>query len=153
MKKVLTFLLCTLLFLGAAGCAKSEKTPAVADIMKEIRAGDIDLPDMAEIPIERISGYYDISSDDIIELEYIIAGSGATPDEIMIVKAADDSVAKEIGDKMEDRKTQISDLFSTYNPDEMSKVNSCVIEVKNEYAFFAICNDNDKAKKIFDSAF
>lgn len=153
MKKVIASFFCILTLFAFAACSSTAKSPDVEAIMKEIRSGEIDLPDMAEIPLERISGYYDVNSDDIEQLSYIIAGSGATPDEIMIVKFTSADKAESMRSKMEERKAQISDLFTDYNPDEMPKVNSCVIETKNEYAFFAICNDNQKAKDIFSGSF
>ena len=141
-----------LIMITFVGCSAEKITMDITTTMQTIRS-EIDLPDMAEIPLDRLSGYYEINTEDVVNISYVIAGSGATPDEIMIIELVDESNVAEVITMMEDRKTQISDLFETYAVDEMSKVESCVIESKGNYVFFAICNDNDKAKKIFTDSF
>lgn len=153
MKKTISLLILSIILaLTFSACSTGTKEPAVTDIMKEIRS-NIDLPDMAEIAKDRISGYYEIDASLIEEVEYIIAGSGVTADEIMVIKMQNTESVEAVLDEMEARKMQIADLFSTYNPDEMTKVNDCVIESKDKYVFFAICNDNAMAKSIFENAF
>ena len=153
MKKLVSLIsLATALLMIFTACAASQKEPVSADIMKSIR-GSVDLPDMAEIAKDKINGYYDIDQDKIAEIEYIIAGSGVTADEIMVIKMNDAKDVESVVSEMKARKEQIADLFSTYNPDEVTKINTCVIESKGKYAFFAICNDNQKAKDIFDASF
>ncbi len=152
MKKALIALMALIMTFTFAGCASENKTVDISTIMKTIRS-EIDLPDMADITKDRISGYYEINPDDIVDMSYIIAGSGATTDEIFIVEMTDESKVAEVKTMMEDRKKQISELFETYAPNEMPKVKDSVIETKGKYAFFAICNDNAKAKKIFTDSF
>ncbi|MEG0692153.1 MAG: DUF4358 domain-containing protein [Oscillospiraceae bacterium] len=152
MKRALVALMALVMVVAFAGCSAQKKEVDIQAIMKTIRS-EIDLPDMADIPKDRLSGYYEINTDDIANMAYIIAGSGATTDEIFIVEMVDEAKVADVKTMMEDRKKQISDLFEAYNPDEMPKVESCVIETKGKYAFFAICNDNAKAKKIFTDSF
>ncbi|MFZ2538114.1 MAG: DUF4358 domain-containing protein [Oscillospiraceae bacterium] len=152
MRRALVALMALIMTFTFAGCSTEKKTVDIPTIMKTIRS-EIDLPDMADITKDRISGYYEINPDDIANIAYIIAGSGATADEILIIEMIDDSKVAEVKTMMEDRKKQISDLFETYAPNEMPKVESCIIETKGNFAFFAICNDNAKAKKIFTDSF
>lgn len=153
MKRVLTSIL-ALLFVSFSlvGCSQEEKKIDIPTVMKSIRS-EIDLPDMADVGKDRIAGFYDVVADDIVDMACIMAGSGATADEIFIVEASDSTKASEIKTAMEDRKKQQSELFESYNPSENDKIQKCIIETKGNYAFFAICNDSDKAKKIFTDSF
>lgn len=153
MKRVLTGIL-ALLFIPfvLAGCSKEETKIDIPTVMKSIRS-EIDLPDMADVGKDRITGFYDIVAEDIVDMACVMAGSGATADEIFIVEATDAAKAGEIKTAMETRKTQQSDLFVTYNPSENDKIEKCVIVTKGNYAFLAICNDSEKAKKIFTDSF
>lgn len=152
MKKILVAVMALVMTFAFAGCSNSKKTVDINTVMESIRS-EIDLPEMGDIPKDRISGYYDIKSEDIEEMSYIIAGSGATADEIFILKMNDEEKVSEVKTMMEDRKKQINDLFADYAPGEMTKIESCVIETQGKYAFFAICNDSSKAKKIFTDSF
>lgn len=152
MKRALVALMALIMVGAFTGCSSEQKQIDIQATMKSIRS-EIDLPDMTDITKDSISGYYEVNPDDIVDMAYIIAGSGATPDEILIIQMSEADKVSEIKTMMEDRKKQITDLFENYTPAEMPKVESCVIETKGTYAFFAICNDNAKAKKIFTDSF
>lgn len=152
LKKVAVILLSCAMLFSFAACKSEEKEPEVASIMKTIRS-QIDLPDMAEIPKEALDATISIPAEDVTELAYVAAGSGATADEILIAKLSDTAVKEDVIKAIEARRTMQADLFKDYNPGEMDKIDNAIIISKNSYVFFAICNDNEKAKKIFNDSF
>lgn len=152
MKRVFTAILVVAMLFAFAGCSGKEETADIQTIMKTIRS-DIDLPDMADITKERVTAFYEVNTEDIKDMVCIMAGSGATADEIFIAEMTDKDKTADMKTALEDRKAQQIDLFKTYNPSENDKLENCVIEVKGAYVFMAICNDNTKAKKIFTDAF
>lgn len=154
MKKVLTVVLSIIMLCSFAACSSPSKEPDVAAVMKSIREETaIDLPEMAEMTVDRLDGFYDISADDVEAWSHVMAGSGATADEIIVGKFKTNEAATAFKPQMEARKAMLADLSEQYTPEEMTKINSCIIEVKGKYVFFAVCNDNEKAKKIFTDSF
>lgn len=151
MKKLVALILMVTLLFSFTACAKEEKNPNVADIMSKIKE-DVEFPDMSEISTADIGFYIQLKSDDIEQLSYIIAGSGVTADEVLIVKMKDGIDITGVKALFETRKESQTTLFEPYAPDEMPKIESAVIETKGQYAIFAVTSDNAKVKKIFTDA-
>lgn len=152
MKRFIAVLLVVMMIFSFTACQGEEKNPDVNEIMKSIRQ-EIEFPEMAEIDLVSLNGYYELDTNQIEQVAFIIAGGGATADEVLIIKMKDGFDMGELQTKMETRKNMQTDLFSTYNPDENNKLSTAVIEIKGNYGFMAITNDNTKAKKAFNDAF
>ncbi len=156
MKKFITLALSVAMIFSITACGKQAKNPNVSNIMSTIRS-DIEFPDMGEIKKEALNQNYDFKPEQIEQIEQsacIIAGSGITTEEVLILKMKDKTDMDAIRKVMETRLKNQTELFKSYAPDEVLKLNSAVIEVKGNYAFFAITNtkDSSKAKKIFTDA-
>lgn len=151
-------LLCTMFivllsFTGCGASASEQIEPDVTAIITTINS-QITFPEMVDISFDRVDDYYEIDVDAIEEVELIIAGSGASPEEILVVKFKESSDAQSFKSKMDNRLTQISTLFANYgSPESADHIQNCKIEVKNQYAFFAICENSDVALQIFNDAF
>ena len=156
MKKMITLVLAVTLIFSMTACGKEIKNPNVSDIMSTIRK-DVEFPDMGEIKKETLNLNYDFSTEQVEQIDQvacIIAGSGITTDEVLILKMKDKTDMSAIRKIMETRLSTQTALFESYAPDEILKLKSAVIEVKGNYAFLAITNtkDSSKAKKIFNEA-
>lgn len=151
MKKLTVIILAVVMMVTVTACSSEPKNPDVNDIMSKVRS-EIEFPDMADIDIKDISLHYTIDKDQVEQMVCVLAGSGVTADEVLILKMKDGFKADEVKKSLETRKKLQSDLFEPYNPDEMPKINSAVTEISGNYVFFAITNDNSKAKKIFNEA-
>lgn len=151
MKKVITVALAIIMLFAVTACGSKKEAKAVSEIMAQVRK-EIEFPEMAEISKTDIVGYYDIDTASIEDMALIIAGGGATADEVLILKMADGTDMDAVTAKMDVRLKMQTDLFSTYNPDESTKLSSAVVKSKGNYAFLAITNDNSKAEKIFNEA-
>ena len=99
-----------------------------------------------------IENYY--SSLDTAAVEdaaFAMCGSGALPDEIAVIKCKTADDAKNAETALEARLDKQKELFSTYTPDEMYKLEGAVIFTKGNYAVFIALSDNEKAKSIVES--
>lgn len=114
---------------------------------------------VAEIPItsafekdkETMSDYY--PGIDVTKVEsaaFILCASGAYPDEIAVIKCTDSSAAASAKAALEKRLESQTELYSTYTPDEMYKLDTAVIYTSGNYAIFIALSDNDRAKEIVD---
>lgn len=152
MKKILVVILAFAMIFSFTACAdKKAKNPDVSEIMNAVKK-DIKFEDMADIEKEKIKTYIDINLDEVEQLKYIIAGDGITADEVLIVKVKDGTDTSDIKSKIEKSRENKKELFKSYSPEEMPKIESSVLEIKGNYVFYAITSDNSKAKKIFNDA-
>lgn len=152
-------LICTLFLvvLSFTSCGNENTVqqvePDIATVMATINS-QITFPEMVDISFDRVDDYYEIDVDSIEAVELIIAGSGASPEEILVVKFKESSDAQSFKSKMDNRLTQITTLFTNYgSPENADHIQNCKIEVKNQYAFFAICENSDVALQIFNDSF
>lgn len=114
---------------------------------------------LAEIPItsgvekgkDDLPDYYsDIDVSQVESASFSICASGAFPDEIAVVKCTDSSAAAAVKSALEKRLASQTELYSTYTPDEMYKLDTAKIYTSGNYAVFIALSDNDKAKEIID---
>ena len=121
--------------------------------MDEIR-GAIEFPEMAEVKVSDLAMYgYDLTADDIAEMQFILAGSGFTADEVVLIKLNDESKAESVVEMAKTRRDGIAETAQNYTPDEMDKLDTAVIGSKGPYVYYAATNDNTKAKEILENAF
>ena len=114
---------------------------------------------LAEVPItsglEKSKGdipdfYSDIDVSQIESAAFVICASGAYPDELAVMKCADSAAATAVKAAFEKRLSSQSELYSTYTPDEMYKLETAKIYTSGNYAIFLAVSDNDRAKEIVD---
>ena len=84
---------------------------------------------------------------------FVICGSGAYPDEIAVMKCTDSSAAASVKTGLEKRLESQTELYSTYTPDEMYKLETAEVYTVGNYAIFLALSDNSKAKEIVDGKF
>lgn len=115
---------------------------------------------LAEIPItsglekskDDIPDFYsDIDLSQIESASFAICASGAYPDEIAVMKCTDTSAAAAVKSAFQKRLDSQTELFSTYTPDEMYKLETAQVYTVRNYAIFLAVSDNDRAKEIVDS--
>lgn len=114
---------------------------------------------LAEIPItsgieksrEDVPDFYsDIDLSQIESASFVICASGAYPDEIAVMKCTDSAAAAAVKSALEKRLESQTELYSTYTPDEMYKLENAKIYTAGNYAVFLAVSDNDRAKEIVD---
>lgn len=148
-------MMCLVLLFVSAACSSNEEVKDVnlTEVMDEIR-GAIEFPEMAEVKVSDLAMYgYDLTADDIAEMQFILAGSGFTADEVVLIKLNDESKAESVVEMAKTRRDGIAETAQNYTPDEMDKLDTAVIGSKGPYVYYAATNDNTKAKEILENAF
>ena len=139
-----------------AGCSSGNgRNTAVADIEpteivnavltevsinSSIEKGKNDIPDF----------YSELDTSQVESASFAICASGAYPDEIAVMKCTDISAAADVKTAFEKRLASQTELFSTYTPDEMYKLETAKIYTVENYAIFLALSDNSRAKEIVD---
>lgn len=143
-------LACVLMAGSLAGCGKA-KNPNTADILASLKSA-VEFPEMSEVAQADVGFHIPLNADDMDQMSFIIAGSGITADEVIIVKMKEGVDMNTVKSQFESRKENQATLFEPYAPDEMPKINEAVIEVIGQYAIFAVTNDNAETRRIFKEA-
>lgn len=152
-KIIVALMLVTTVFCLMTGCGETASTvltvPA-ADVSKAI-VDQITINSAVEKDISSYSDYYTLNStDDLEDVSVYICASGAYPDEIAVFRFKTAEAANANLDVLNNRLASQKELFSTYTPDEMYKLDGAKVYVTNNYAILLACSDNDKAKEIAD---
>lgn len=93
---------------------------------------------------------YNFNSDEVEEL-VSYQGSGASSEEIVILKVRDKNNLGSIKDKINIRLQDRKEAFESYLPKEVGKIENSVFLTKRNYVILCISNDNTKINELIDS--
>lgn len=94
--------------------------------------------------IEKILG---VAPDAYKDAKVYISSTGATPEEIAVFEA-NDGMAEAIKASLTTRLTNQKNTFTDYKPEQAPKLDNAVLEVRDNYVFFCVSGNSDKAKEI-----
>lgn len=171
MKKSVVVLLTLALSFSVIGCAKEEKQVySVNENIDEVReeqaqeaeAVAINAKDIAnalaaldyddapsEVDLDTAKMFLNLDGIDIAE-SYIYESSGATAEEIVVLKCADAANASKAKDVFSQRIEEQIENFTDYVPEEVPKLKDAVVAVNGEYAVLSVSKDASKAKEIIE---
>lgn len=77
--------------------------------------------------------------------------SGATPEQVVVLRAADEQAAQQIAASLKDSYLGwLEDSFAAYAPAESPKIEAALVESRGRTVALCICPDSDAAQKILD---
>lgn len=138
-----------LLLTGCGGGGK-EITAApdeLAQSLSETANGDT----LSSVSQEILVSTYLLDADKIEECAAYM-GTGATACEAVVVKCTDDSYPSEVKTLFESRVQKQSDLYASYNAEEVKNLDNAIIKISGPYAVLCVSNDTDAAEKVLKSA-
>ena len=155
MKRILAAMLSIMMLnLAISGCSSEETYVSLDEVYSKLTSSiDFSASKMQKQTEAALNNYYYI---DPATLEnyaiYMADYATGNADEIAMfqVKDADQltTVKSLINDRIKDLKVRYED----YKPEEMTKLDSAVVEEKGNYIFVVISPDNEKAKEILKEA-
>jgi hypothetical protein len=102
--------------------------------------------ELSEVSSQITEKRYALTEDDVEEAVGY-AGTNAVVDEIAIFKAKDvDAVSEKVSEHID---SQIK-TYESYRPDEVSKLDDCIVTVSGDYVIVCVSEDSTGAKKIID---
>ena len=147
----LTVCLLLTLVMFAAACGKEEKEIDMTALAARLQ-GDLGLAAELSSVEEEVFGYlYDVAPESYTE-QVLLLSTGATSDEICLVKAADQNSQKIVKEKMIARIDAQKESFAAYLPQEAAKLENAVITEEGNYLFLVVCSDPEKADNIIKEA-
>jgi uncharacterized lipoprotein NlpE involved in copper resistance len=94
---------------------------------------------------EKITEKYYALSEDEVEECVSYRGTNATVDEVAVFKTND---IENVKNKVYEHISSQEEMYKSYAPDEVSKLNSCVVEVSGDYVILCVSSDASAAEKI-----
>lgn len=157
MKKTVISLISVLLMgvmiftLSSCGTKTASDVP-VKDIYQKITEA-VALPDeIIELTADDLMDYYGIEADKVAECAAVQDACGYK-DEIVIIKAADETAAADIGNLFTQHIDYQKDSMKNYDADQYEVLGSSKVIVNGSYAAMFISGSQDKMAEIFNSFF
>lgn len=144
MKKIISAGLVIVSLFALAGCgAKDINTNELASKLANEGKFAEKLSQVSEKMTEK---RYAISEEDVEEcVSY--AGTNAVVDEVAVFKAKN---ADNVKSKVEDRINAQKESYKSYNPDELPKLDDCVIVTEGDCVILCVSEDSSSAKNIIN---
>ncbi|MBQ6499668.1 MAG: DUF4358 domain-containing protein [Ruminococcus sp.] len=147
MKKALLILLALITALMCA-CGKTAAKP-LDEVYKDLKA-EIVSENVNELSdIKLMQRYYGITSDMAVEFAGCINASGVDQEEIVLVKAADDSAAGSIKDKLETRYQTKLSQNKNYNAEQAAMISACSVERDGLYVSMIVSKNAERIREIY----
>lgn len=105
--------------------------------------------ELAEVEKELVIDEYDFDENKIKEI-VSYQGSGATSEEIVILQSNTKNDLNEIKQKIDDRLVERKEVFESYLPKEVSKIDNKILKIVNNYAILCISNNQEEVNNIIN---
>jgi len=151
MRKWILTITLLIMALCLTGCGQKDgdsQTPdeqTVVDLSacREEMVSQLELTDVANVETGKLLDLYGIEETQVNQSACFVAGSGeAFPMEIVMIEATDETNAKDIQEKLQNRLTNIEEQASSYDPVGTKLAQSCTVQLDGVYvAMFFSANE------------
>ena len=122
----------------------------IEDLVTKILQSDAFEDELVKIDSEMIMNDYNFTTDEIAEF-VSYQGSGATSEELVILKAKDKSYLNSIKEKIDARIQERKEAFGSYLPEEVGKIDNNILKIEDNYVIFCVSNDSDKVNEVINT--
>lgn len=147
MKKLLVSVICFILSLSLCACGSFTLDTAAleTDVIKNVKF---------DAPLEKIDNETTINvfyslPEKVSAIVY--RGSSISADQFCIFTAEDTAGADETEIMANTLIESLKETFSSYDPEEVTKLNSAIVRKKGNYVVLLVTSDYDNANKILDN--
>lgn len=153
-KKIFIFIVIALIVIVGVGIIflnKNNKNIQIntKDLASKIIEAGVFEDELVEVNSEMIMSDYNFTADEVEEF-VSYQGSGATSEEIVILKVKEKSNLNNIKNKIEDRLEERKEAFESYLPEEVGKIDNKVFRVEGNYVILCISNDTNKVNTLIN---
>ena len=152
-KKIAIVIVIVLIIIAVLGIIINNSNKSIQinieDLATKIAESGAFEDEIAKIDSEMIMSDYNITTD---EVEGFVSyqGSGATSEEIVILKVKDKSNLNDVKDKINSRIQERKQAFQSYLPEEVGKIDNNILRVEGNYIIFCVSNDSSKVNQIIN---
>ena len=154
MKKIASivsgFAVCVAMLFVLVGCGEKQQSVNLDILSQELLDKVTFQDDLVLLDQEVATHLYPMTED---TKGKVLAGSGATAEEIALFETKEESEAKKMLEVAQKRVESQKSAFENYAPKEMEKLNKAIIFQKGNYVVVCITDDGDNAKKVLNKYF
>ena len=99
--------------------------------------------ELIKVDSEMVMNNYGFTNEEIKQL-ISYQGSGATSEEILVLEANDKSKLNNIKEKINVRLAERKEVFESYLPKEVYKIDNNILSIKGNYVILCVSNDSNK---------
>ena len=155
MKNKLTAVLITaaafLLVLTGCSSKKKELSIDVAKLAEDLNSQTITSDTLTATVPEMTAGIYNLSDSDL-ESAAAYKSAGSTALEVAVFACTDSKKTEDIKKTLEAHIKSQSELYASYAPDQVEKLDNAVLKTAGKYVVLAVCDDTAKAESILKEA-
>ena len=154
MKKITALVLALALIFAFAGCGANGGAAKDIDIaaVKTQILSDLSIEGAMDIGTDRLLDLYGIEAADVSESACYVTMDGVFPEEVIMVKAADDAAASRIKEKLENRLAEVKTQSANYDAENFALANECKVLTNGNYVAMFLSAKHADMEKIFESA-
>jgi hypothetical protein len=152
-KTIITFAAAMFAAFSLTACqgGSSKTSIDVSSLADDLNAKTIKSDTFTETSSDMLSTIYFFENGQVSESKAFMS-SGATADEICVVKCVDENAAKAVTELFQTRVNNQSKLYESYNADEVGKLGDAIIKSSGSYAVLVVCDDYDEAGDVLKEA-
>ena len=152
-KTIITFAAAMFAAFSLTACqgGSSKTSIDVSSLADDLNAKTIKSDTLTETSSDMLSTIYFFENGQVSESKAFMS-SGATADEICVVKCVDENAAKAVTELFQTRVNNQSKLYESYNADEVGKLGNAIIKSSGSYAVLVVCDDYDEAGDVLKEA-
>ena len=152
-KTIITFAAAMFAAFSLTACqgGSSKTSIDVSSLADDLNAKTIKSDTLTETSSDMLSTIYFFENGQVTESKAFMS-SGATADEICVVKCVDENAAKAVTELFQTRVNNQSKLYESYNADEVGKLDDAIIKSSGSYAVLVVCDDYDEAGDVLKEA-
>lgn len=121
----------------------------IEELGKKISESGVFQDEIAKVDKEIVYKAYGFD-DNLIKEIVSYQGSGATSEEILILQVNEKENLNEVKERINNRIEERKEIFVSYLPKEVYKLENNIFRVYNNYIIMCISNDNEKVDEIIN---
>lgn len=121
----------------------------IEELGKKISESGVFQDEIAKVDKEIVYKAYGFD-DNLIKEIVSYQGSGATSEEILILQVNEKENLNEVKERINNRIEERKEIFASYLPKEVYKLENNIFRVYNNYIIMCISNDNEKVDEIIN---
>ena len=122
----------------------------IEELSEEIFKSESFEDELIKVDSEMVMNNYGFTNEEIKQL-ISYQGSGATSEEILVLEANDKSKLNNIKEKINVRLAERKEVFESYLPKEVYKIDNNILSIKGNYVILCISNDTNKVNTIINN--
>ena len=149
MRKILTAAVLVLAF-AFSGCSQGGKDVDVTGLADALRNQITYKDDLSQIDMDTAGMFYSFGDADITDSVFY-ESSGATAEEIVVIKCGSSAGAEAVEGVLKGRVEEQKEAYTDYVPAELEKLNAAVVVRSGNSVVLSVSDDPQGARKIIDS--